>query len=284
MTITEVLRKGTELLQKSLIDSAPLDAEILLAFVLEVERSALFRDPERALSAEQQEQFTKFVDRRAKHEPVAYLVGHKEFYGRDFVVDQHVLIPRPESELLIEQCKEHMIIHSYRTIADIGTGSGCLAVTLALEFPNVHVIATDISQEALRVARENAERYHVTERVTFLWGNLLEPLKEHSKLDVIVANLPYVPVKERGANPDLSHEPDLALSGMKKTEVLFAEFLDQWSARPDHPIAFLEIHPAMREFLEREAERRGISMTFQQDLSGKDRVIMLEWTHDTSRL
>jgi release factor glutamine methyltransferase len=275
MTTGEALQTGTERLRESGSVSPELDAEILLAFALKMERTALFRNPERVLPAKAQAQFAGLLNRRVRREPIAYLVGHKEFYDHDFFVDRNVLIPRPESEMNVETFLEMFQRSAELTIADIGTGSGCLAVTLALFYPNAKIIATDISEQALNVARKNAERFNVQNRITFLIGNLLEPLTEHNKLDAVIANLPYVPDEERRANPDLAYEPVLALSGIKEPEQLYAEFFEQWKARPDHPVALLEIHPAMRDFLEHETECLGISATFKQDLAGKDRVMIV---------
>lgn len=275
MNTQEALQTGTERLRESGSLSPELDTEILLAFALKMKRVALFRTLERILPAKAREQFSELVNRRVRREPIAYLVGHKEFYGHDFVVDRNVLIPRPESELVIETFLEMFQRSAELTIADIGTGSGCLAVTLALLCPKANMIATDISEQALNIARKNTERYNVQNRITFLTGNLLEPLEQQSKLDVIVANLPYVPDEERRANPDLACEPVLALSGTKEPEQLFAEFLEQWKARQDHPVLLLEIHPNMRPFLEHEAERLDKAITFKHDLAGKSRVAVL---------
>lgn len=275
MTISEALQTGTERLRESGSLSPELDAEILLAFALKTERTALFRTMERALSEKAREKFAALLNRRVRREPIAYLVGHKEFYGHDFLVDRNVLIPRPESELIIETFLEMFQRSVELTIADVGTGSGCLAVTLALLYPNANIIVTDISEQALHVARKNADRYNVAGRIRFLSGNLLEPVMKQEKIDAIVANLPYVSDEERMANPDLAYEPVLALSGAKEPEQTYTEFLEQWKARHDHPVAFLEIHPKMRDFLERKMEHLGISATFKQDLAGKDRVAVL---------
>ncbi len=187
-----------------------LDAHVLLGAVLGVDRAALIAHPERLLSEEQARTFADYVARCAAGEPVAYLLGRRAFYDRDFYVTPEVLIPRPETELLLEQALT--LSDRKLTAADVGTGSGALAVTLAALRPNISVHAVDASAAALRVARINAERYDAP--VTFHQGDLLTPLIEAGiKLDLIMANLPYIPT---GDLPDLAvsrYEPLSALDG-----------------------------------------------------------------------
>src|SRR5207248_5109727 len=156
------------------------------------------------------------IERRGGGEPVAYLVGHKEFYGLDFLVDRRVLIPRPETELLVESalsvCREKLDAGQVPIVADIGTGSGAIPITLALEEPRLpYLYATDISTDALEVAYLNSKRHAVEQRIRLLQGNLVEPLPE--PVDIITANLPYVGTEEMDVlAPDvLAYEPHLAL-------------------------------------------------------------------------
>jgi release factor glutamine methyltransferase len=189
----------------------PLDAHVLLGAVLAASRAALLAHPEAPLTAEQAERFAGYVARCAAAEPIAYILGRRAFYDREFFVTPDVLIPRPETELLLEQALE-WVGDRRLTAVDVGTGSGALAVTLAANRPNVQVFAVDISPAALAVARRNAERYSAP--VTFFEGDLLAPLVERGiKADVIMANLPYIP---SGELPDLAvtrYEPRLALDG-----------------------------------------------------------------------
>jgi release factor glutamine methyltransferase len=189
-----------------------LDAEVLLAHVLGVSRARLLADSAETLDPAALGRYESLIRRREALEPVAYLTGRREFWGRNFVVDRRVLVPRPETELIVE-----LALHWARTrgrppesIADIGTGSGCLAVTLALECPAARVVATDLSPDALGVARINVERHGVAERVTLVQGDGLEPLRE--PVDLLVSNPPYTILAEVDENVR-RWEPQLALDG-----------------------------------------------------------------------
>ena len=195
-------------------DSEPLDAPLLLAHILAIPRAALLAHPEHTLTAEQSAMFRALIVRRAAGEPVAYLTGTRAFYDRAFRVTPDVLIPRPETEHLIAQALAWAIGRSALRIVDVGTGSGAIAVTLAAHLPDAHVWAVDVSAAALAVARENAARQGVADRVTCVQGDLLAPaVAAQRRADLIAANLPYI------ARPDLdalavSHwEPRLALDG-----------------------------------------------------------------------
>src|SRR6266566_5875478 len=193
-----------------------LDAQVLLGYVLNVDRASLYTYPERLLTPQQEEQFHLLLERRKRGEPVAYLVGHKEFFGLDFLVDKRVLIPRPETELLVEAALNSIraMLDGGHTplVADIGTGSGVIPITLAIEEPRLpYLYATDISTGALDVASLNCRRHHVEERVRLLQGDLLAPVPE--PVDVVTANLPYVGTNEMEIlEPDVrDYEPHLAL-------------------------------------------------------------------------
>lgn len=170
-----------------------------------------------ALAAEDAERLTALVERRVRHEPVAYLLGGREFYGRMFTVTRDVLIPRPETELLIDAAADVMTRVGGHAgapeIMDVGTGSGCLAITLALEHPDARVTATDISRAALDVAAQNAARHGVNDRVTFVHAPLTAGVE--SQIDVLISNPPYVPFGDlRALAPDVAeYEPHTALFG-----------------------------------------------------------------------
>lgn len=185
-------------------------AILLLAHALGCSPTDLFIHPERVLSSAQEAEFKGLIARRACHEPVAYLTGHRPFFDLDLLVDARVLIPRPETELLVEQALEHARRWPQPQIADVGTGSGAIAVALAVHLTQATIWATDLSADALAVAQINARRYGVAERITFVQGNLLLPLP--GPLQLIVANLPYVSEAEWAAlPPDVRHEPPMAL-------------------------------------------------------------------------
>jgi len=193
------------------IAEASLEGEVLLRHVLGADRAGLYAGLEAELSPEDETALAEFIRRRINGEPTAYITGRREFYGLDFLVNPHVLIPRPETELLVEKAVEIAQNRENYTIADIGTGAGAIAVSLAAHLPGAGIYATDISPRALAVARENAERHGVSDRITFLQGNILEPLPE--PVDLIIANLPYVRREEMAPGGPLDGEPALALDG-----------------------------------------------------------------------
>ncbi|MBK8795732.1 MAG: peptide chain release factor N(5)-glutamine methyltransferase [Anaerolineales bacterium] len=207
------INAGTQRLEEAHISTARLDAQVILAHVLGVDRSWLFAHYEHILTPDQAERYMDLVVRRVAHEPVAYLVNHKEFYGIDLYVDPRVLIPRPETEMLVDQVLAEATIHSTRrlVVADVGTGSGAIALAVATNAPNTHLYALDISADALAVARRNVETHALADRVTLLQSDLLAGLPERA--DVVVANLPYVTSDDYATlAPDIcNYEPAGAL-------------------------------------------------------------------------
>ena len=199
--------------EKHDVDAPRLTAEILLAHLLKVERVKLYMDLERPLSKEELAAYRAMIQQRMAGEPTQYLVGSKEFYGRRFEVDARVLIPRSETELLVEAALRGVPRGPARVL-DLCTGSGCVAVSIAAERPQASVWATDLSDEALAVAKANAARHQVDSRVTFFEGDLLAAVPADARFDVIVSNPPYV---KRGDLPGLQKEvqkePVLALDG-----------------------------------------------------------------------
>lgn len=199
-------------------DTPELDAQVLLAHVTGATRATLLAYPERPLAPEQTTAYAALVRRRASREPVAYLTGHREFMGLDFLTDSRALIPRPETELLVEAALSELRARLERgelpAVADIGTGTGAIAVSVAALEPRLpRVYATDVSADALALAAENARHLGVASRVTFLQGDLLDPL--HTPLDVLLANLPYVAPRDAStlALDVARYEPSLALYG-----------------------------------------------------------------------
>ena len=175
------------------IETARLDAEVLLAHVLRRDRIYLYTHYDQPLEAHERAQLRALVQRRGRHEPVAYLCGHREFYGRRFSVGPEVLIPRPETELLVETALAWLRQRGGAAkIVDVGTGSGALALTLAAEWPEGQLLACDIEAPALAVAAANAERLGVADRVTFYQGDLLAPVAAQGPFDLVLANLPYI--------------------------------------------------------------------------------------------
>jgi release factor glutamine methyltransferase len=219
--VGEALRAAAAWLRAAGAGETPeLDAQVLLAHVTSWPRATLIAYPERPLAAEQAADYAALVARRTAREPVAYLTGHREFLGLDFLTDPRALIPRPETELLVEEAlrivraRLDMPGASPPLAADIGTGSGAIAVSLAALEPRLPLIyATDVSLEALALAEENARHLGVAARVRFLLGDLLKPLPE--PVDLLLANLPYVAPRDAGilAGDVRRYEPALALYG-----------------------------------------------------------------------
>ncbi len=207
---------------------AGLETQLLLAHVLEKNRTWVLAHPEKNLSESQLEQLNLLLEKRSSGIPLPYILGHWEFYGLDFIVTPDVLIPRPETELLVEQAllwlENH---HKHRMVADVGTGSGCIAISLAKNQPDIRLLATDQSQAALDLARENAIHHGVVDRIEWKKTNLL--VECPGKLDLVVANLPYIPSTTLDNLPVSKHEPRGALDGGPDGLRLIRELL--WDAR-----------------------------------------------------
>ncbi len=200
--------------EKQQLDAPRLTAELLLAHVLATTRVKLFMDLDRPLSKDELASYRALIQRRLAFEPTQYLVGSKEFYGRRFSVDRRVLIPRSETELLVEAVLRLLPKDAPARVLDVCTGSGCIAISLAAERPLASVWATDVSDDALTVAKTNAEALGVAARVTFFLGNLLEPVPADARFDVIVSNPPYVASGQlKGLQKEVQQEPKLALDG-----------------------------------------------------------------------
>jgi len=230
-TLGHALRAASKRLAAADVDSPRLAAEALLSHTLDLSRAHLLAHLEQPLSLSHFADYQTLVDRCESGEPLAYVLGHREFYGLDFVVDSRVLIPRPETELLIEtaiaiaHARSGTLDREYR-IADIGTGSGAIAVTLAAHLPQASIIAIDISPEAIEVACENARRHAVADRIEFKVGDLLTPID--APVDVVAANLPYVRNAEWAyLSRSIRHyEPEVAFNGGSDGLGLVSQLLD----------------------------------------------------------
>ena len=208
--ISEALDYGKEQLE-GVSDTPRIDTECLLMHVLEVNRAHLRAWPEKSLSTHEAEVYRKLIQRRGQGTPVAYLTGSKEFWSRSFLVGHGVLVPRPETELLVELAINRMSKVIVRDLLDLGTGSGVIAITLALEYPETRIMATDCSEEALHIARSNAQKL-VAHSVEFRMGNWLEAIPPGQTFQVIVSNPPYIPSDDPHLKiGDLRFEPKLAL-------------------------------------------------------------------------
>jgi len=215
LTIRELLHDATHRLKEAGCDAPRLDAELLLMHIWPVSRTGLIIRSCDVVPEGVESGFRTLLKRRCHREPLAYITGEKEFWSRSFHVTPDVLIPRPETEHLIEAVLEYVPDRSSNNhFCDIGTGSGCIAVTLACEYPNAHIVATDISEAALTVALRNAEKHAVADRITFRHGDMLTALQENDgPFHAIISNPPYVTEAEMDKlAKELSQEPRHALT------------------------------------------------------------------------
>jgi release factor glutamine methyltransferase len=279
VTIGEALRDAAVRLEP-VGGTGRLDAAFLLAHAGGVTRAEMIAHRERELPPEAAARFASYVDARERGVPIPYITGEAGFCGRMFGVDERVLVPRPETELAVEWAVRHLraIGRANGRAADVGTGSGAIAVTLACELRELGVCAGDVSQDALAVARRNAARNDVFQHVTFLHGDLAAPLLPYGPYDALVANLPYVPTGEIAPAPDpVSFEPRLALDGGPDGLDLYRRLV------PDLPalvaprgIAVLEAGPANARALE-ELVRAALPTAGVEtvpDYAGLDRLVV----------
>ena len=258
-----------------------LESEVVLMDVLGIPRHRLYAYQDDTIPDETAETLEKVVQRRLRREPLAYILGHREFYGVDLTVGPGVMVPRPETEMLIERamlvCMERME-RAGLVVADVGTGSGGIAVNLAMHLPGVRLYATDISADALEVARVNVDKFGLGQRITLLKGDLLEPLP--GRVDVIVANLPYIPsARLKGLQPELAWEPRTALDGGADGMVILRRLMGQAAGKlAVDGVMLLEIDPGQGEPLRRMATRLfpGAATSVEKDLAGLDRIFVLE--------
>lgn len=268
------MRNGTTLLREA-TETPRLEAEVLLAHVTGLTRAALLAHPERPLRLEETIRYRTLLDRRAEGYPLPYLTGRVEFYGLELTVTPDVLIPRPETELLVDLALDR----KPRRAIDVGTGSGCIAVALAVSLPSVRVIASDVSRAALLVADENARRHRVRDRVHLVQCDLICALA--AEVDLVVANLPYVAHSEWASLP-LSvrqYEPRLALDGGSDGLRAIERLLRAAPrfVRPGGAI-LVEIGSGQgRAVLElARSVMRSTKVRVRRDLAGRDRVLEVE--------
>ncbi|WP_224246323.1 peptide chain release factor N(5)-glutamine methyltransferase [Hyalangium gracile] len=213
-TIRKVLTWTTQHFEKRQVDAPRLTAEILLAHVLKTSRVRLYVDLDQPLGKEELASFRALIERRMAGEPTQYLTGVKEFYNRSFKVDARVLIPRPETELLVEAALHVLPRDAPSRALDVCTGSGCIAISLAAERPQASILATDVSPDACALARENAEALGVGARVTVVQGDLFAPVPADARFQLIASNPPYIASGEiPGLSAEVRREPHLALDG-----------------------------------------------------------------------
>lgn len=279
MTIKQALQLSSNKLKK--VSETPwLDAEVLLGYVLKVDRAKLLAHPNKKLTKTKYQSFGKLISRRLKHEPVAYIIKYKEFYGLDFYIDRRVMIPRPETELLVDEAiKLSVTSRKPLAICDIGTGSGCIAIALAKRLKNIEIYATDTSNNILKIAKKNAKKHKVLNKIIFLKGGLLNPLENH-KIDIVVANLPYLTTKQwLSTKLDIrKHEPREALDGGRNGLDYIKKLLHQAWQRKDVKIIILEIEGKRQANKIKKLAKEywpKCKTKIKKDLRGLDRVAII---------
>lgn len=281
MTLKQAFKRARETLAASNIEDAPLESELLLRHALGLSRVQFYLDFDHELSPGQEETFWQLIKRRLNGEPVAYITQHREFYGLDFYVDPSVLIPRPESELLVDEALKLAQNHRIYNIAEIGTGCGAIAISLALSLPQTKIHAIDVSAPALKVALFNCQKHGVINRICLLQGDMLEPLPEPA--DLIIANLPYVRQSDLSLACSINPEPPMALNGgsdgLDKIRHLCHQIKDKLLTEV---YLLLEIGHGQRKavttFLRNLFPSARIEVT--PDLNGIDRVVSLTLSPD----
>ncbi len=274
MRIADVAAAAAADLQDAGIPSPVLDAELIIAHALGIDRVRVRLDAGRELAAAEIGRIRGMLKRRRTFEPVAYILGRKEFYSLDFIVTRDVLIPRPETELLVD-----LTIYYARqnaVVVDIGTGSGAIAVSVRHSRPDIEMHATDISERALRVARKNAASIVGPKKIRFHRGDLFGPLAG-MRFQVIVANPPYVNREAAGcAQKDLSFEPETALFAEREGRGVVERIVAGAAAHlSDGGVLIFEIGADMKEFVETAGERNGFSVSVMNDYAGLPRAAVM---------
>ncbi len=282
MRVRDALRQAREKLQASVVEDPGFESEYLLRHTLGYTREGLLIALDSDISSSDHLRFASIIDRRAAGEPSAYITGHKEFYGLDFKVDSRALVPRPETELLVELALEFAARRTSQgeglNIADVGVGCGAISIALAVNLPRAKIVATDISPAALKLASENISRHRVEDRVTLLEGDLLQPVS--GPIDILVSNPPYIPSAQLDALPReiRDHEPRVALDGGEDGMAVIERLIRQAKnkLRPGGAM-FIEISWDLgKQALARSRELWPDSeVSITPDLAGLDRVLTL---------
>ena len=275
MKLSKYLADATSRLDKTGIHTSRLDAEVIAAHTLGIERYRLITDANRELSESEISRLNKLIKRRLESEPVAYITGVKEFYSIEFMVTRDVLIPRPETELLVDMALYWAPMHS--DVLDLCAGSGAIAVALKKARPDLTVTAADISGMALEVARENAERVLGAGKISFCHGDLFSPLKG-KVFDLIVSNPPYVDIELKGTlQKELDYEPAQALYCGDNGRAVIAKIIDGAVEHlADDGVLLLEIGSDQRAFVEEDGAAHGFQVSILNDYAGFPRVATLK--------
>jgi len=284
MTICEALVHGSVILKTAGIDTSSLDASVLLANVLGISRSSLIARGTEILQKEDINKFYSFIDRRKKGECIAYITGNKEFFGLNFTVNPNVLVPRPDTEILVEAALEHLktlntdnVTKNKINVLDLCTGCGAVAVSLKHEMPEIEVWAADISSKALEIAQENADKLLTGSSIKFFHSDLYEAISEiNSLFSLIVSNPPYIPTDEiKTLSVEVQNEPLLALDGGKSGLKIIERIIEKAPDYLQHNgWLLLEASPYQMEKISSLLVNSGFKdIKLYKDLSGQERVI-----------
>lgn len=276
--IKELLNYGASLLEENKSLTTRLDAEVLMAFLLNKERSFLFMYPDNELDDSTIKAYLSLINERKNGKPIAYITNHQEFMGIDFYVNEHVLIPRPDTEILVESILKTLNKESPLNILDLGCGSGAIAVSLAYYLPKAFIYGVDIEPDALLISEKNAKRQGLDYRMKFISGNLFEPLSHNIKFDVIVSNPPYIPTQEiEKLQVEVSnYEPRAALDGGIDGLDFYRKIISEAPKYiKDGGYLFLEIgYDQASDISDLMSENKSYTETeVIKDLAGLDRVI-----------
>jgi release factor glutamine methyltransferase len=280
ITIHKALQEASKKLEHK-ADTPLLDAQVILCHVLRVDRLYLIVNKERVLTNEEICKYNGMIEKRLYGVPVQYIIGRQEFMGLDFYVEEGVLIPRPDTEILIEKVLDSIDKESICSIVDIGTGSGAITITLAKYIRNSHVYSIDISKKALDIARRNAEEHDMLPKISFLNGSLFDPLSNmgiEGRIDVLVSNPPYIPTDDiENLQIEVSKfEPRIALDGGKDGLDFYKEIINRAPKylRQGGFMALEVGHDQARRVMElMEEKNRYIDIEITKDLAGIERVV-----------
>lgn len=281
MNIKEVLANTEDFFKKNNIDNPRLDAEVLLAELLDMERIKLYVNFDYPLKEDEIAKYREMIKLRAKRIPVAYITGHKEFMSLDFYVNQNVLLPRPETEILVEYLIDYFNEKDMERInaVEVGTGSGAIIVSLGHYLKDARILGIEIDKKAIEVTRKNIERYSLDDRLKVSQGNLLEPLIKRGikNLNLVVSNPPYISEKEMETlPPEVKQEPKKALYGGKDGLKFYKELIPQaYEVLTENGMIALEIGYTQAEEVEKILRDNDfIKVDVRKDYADKDRFVL----------
>jgi release factor glutamine methyltransferase len=272
MTVLEVLRRTEGFLRDKGVPTAQLDAQLLLAQALGMDRLQVFMNFDRPMSDEELAAARPLVKRRVEGESIAYILGEKEFWSLDFAVGPGVLVPRPETELLVEKTLELIDEGEELFVADICAGSGCVGISIASERPGVRVYATELSAEALPWLKQNVEAHDMKSRVAVLGGDLLAPIPDGRQVDIVVSNPPYIAKGQLASLAVAKHEPAMALDGGQSGLDVYRRLIPEALRRARRAV-LVEIGHDQGETVSALFRSAGAEAVVHKDLAGHDRVV-----------